>query len=79
MRSLPVPTDNAGRTQMTCPLEEILHGIRNYLISNIDKAIELRRSVLALSDWNNLSVPLVFGDILSKHSNAQGRSSTLKT
>jgi CHAT domain-containing protein len=46
------------------PLSELLDGIRNNDIIDIDEAIELGRSKLASSDPNDLQAPRVFGKIL---------------
>ena len=55
----------ADEVQETCPLEELLQGIRNNSITDIEKAIELSRSILASSDPSSLaSMSHEFGQIL---------------
>jgi CHAT domain-containing protein/tetratricopeptide (TPR) repeat protein len=55
--SRPVPAE-------THPLSGLLEGICNYVITDIDEAIELGRSILASSNPNDLDAPGIFGDIL---------------
>jgi hypothetical protein len=59
-----VPGDNSYLTWT--PLNAILDGIRNDVITDIDEAVELGRSILGSSDPNDLRAPAEFGDILSE-------------
>jgi tetratricopeptide (TPR) repeat protein len=46
------------------PLFELIEGIRNYDITDVDEAIEKGRSILASSNPNDLDAPLLFGKII---------------
>jgi hypothetical protein len=46
------------------PPFELLEGIRNYDITDIDGAIEKGRSIVASSNPNDLYAPILFGEIL---------------
>ena len=60
--SHPLPADLAQKK--THPLDELLDGIRNFSITDIDKAIKSGRSILASSDPSDLMSSIKFSDIL---------------
>ena len=57
----PAPA-NIAQTRKTCPLYDLLDGIRNYSITDIEGAIELGRSLS--SDPSDLESSFHFGEIL---------------
>jgi tetratricopeptide (TPR) repeat protein len=61
--SSPVLPPVLAELEMT-PLDGLLEGIRNYVITDIDEAIEKGRSILVSSDPNDAAAPLLFGELL---------------